>query len=281
MIRFMKYAGTKFFMLDIYKKLESQITAKVYCEPFIGGGSIFFNTKEFDKYIINDINPYLIKIYESFKEVDSFELYKDLILRVFEEFGDIKKNKKDYYEFRSYVNSLKNKETKQVEYGIYLHLLANSCINSMFRTGPNGFNQGWGNRFYYLQDKEEFNIIKKRLSKTEIYNVPYHELLQNDKNIFYFLDPPYLEGRKKAGYDGFDSKRFLEFIEIIKNLESEFLYTDTIKDENSFLNNISIRKYQTIAPSKRKNSEETLSDERLFMSSNFIMEPELKPVQLF
>jgi len=282
MIKFMQYTGTKFFMIDLYKKLESQITAKVYCEPFIGSGSIFFNAKEFDKYIINDINPHLIKIYEAFKKIDSFESYIDLISKVFKEF-DVKNSKEDYYEFRSYTNSLKDstEETKQIEYGVYLHLLANSCINSMFRTGPNGFNQAWGNRCRYFQDKEEFQLIQSRLSRAEIYNVPYQELLINDKDIFYFLDPPYLEGNKRVGYNGFNSEKFLEFIDIVKNLESEFLYTDTIKDENAFIPNIPIRKYQTIAPSIRKDQKENLSDERLFTSQNFKLDLGLGPVKLF
>ena len=40
------------------------------CEPFIGSGAVLFNlNKSFDKYIINDIDRNIIRIYKSFKKL--------------------------------------------------------------------------------------------------------------------------------------------------------------------------------------------------------------------
>lgn len=42
---------------------------KVYVEPFLGSGSIFYNVpfKDDAKYIINDLDEYIYRIHNSFK----------------------------------------------------------------------------------------------------------------------------------------------------------------------------------------------------------------------
>lgn len=44
---------------------------KRYIEPFVGGGSLFLNAGEFDKYLINDICPQLMSLYEYAKRRNS------------------------------------------------------------------------------------------------------------------------------------------------------------------------------------------------------------------
>ena len=67
--KFLNYVGTKFNYLSIYKNLLSKLTSiDTYIEPFVGGGSLYFNLSDkYDNIIINDKNDDLITIYKSFK----------------------------------------------------------------------------------------------------------------------------------------------------------------------------------------------------------------------
>jgi len=230
-MRFFKYSGSKFKYTD---KINSLILTdkKIFIEPFIGSGAVLFNLKkEFNEYIINDKDRNIIRIYKTFKEID-FEFYKNELNFIKEKFGSLIlkediKAKENYYNFRNWFN--KNYwKTETNKEGVYLHILANSCINSFFRFGPNGMNQSFGNRFYFL-DEKTFNHISKVLKKVKIYNTDYKEILEIYKNsAFYFIDPPYFS--QKSSYYSFSENEYIEFLNQIKN--KEVLYTDILNNYN-------------------------------------------------
>jgi DNA adenine methylase Dam len=260
MNKFFRYSGAKDKFASI---INANIKAdkNVYCEPFVGSGSVLFNlNKNFDKYIINDIDRNIIRIYKSFKNI-SYEYYKEVIDSVFKEFGRFTDDRRyiskeagevaktNYYNFRNWFNSNHWNTDTELE-GIYLHMLANSCINSMLRFGPNGMNQGFGNRCYML-DRTTFNNIQNILQRTEIYNGSYKDLLKED--AFFFFDPPYAS--QASSYTGFSFEDQEEFLELIK--DKEYLYTDILNDVNSKLQNrLVLRKMVNTAPNsdKSKNS---------------------------
>lgn len=266
----MVYAGSKSFMIPIFKTFEEQLNdKKIYCEPFIGSGACYLNTTNYDKYIINDKSKYIVRIYESFKAVTDFTQLKQIENNFLKEFGKIDLCKECYYKFRDCVNSLW--DVDPLRSGIGLWMLSNSTINGLFRTGPNGFNSSYGKRQVTINETN-FDNIRSKLKNTEIYNTDWKDLIDfNNKEVFYFFDPPYyVEGNGGVGY-GFTKENYLEFMEILKKLDENnipFLYTDVLKPENSIFKNIQIRKYLTIAPNIKKNDNK-VKDERLFLSSNF------------
>lgn len=165
--------------------------------------------------------------------------------------------KQNYYNFRNWFNEIHWK-SETIEEGIYLHVLANSCINSMLRFGPNGMNQGYGNRCYIL-DENTFNHIKEILQRTQIYNGSYKDLLEED--AFFFFDPPYAS--QASSYTGFSFEDQQEFLELIK--DKEYLYTDILNDVNSKLSNkLIIREMACTAPSSDKSKHSNI--ECLFSS---------------
>ena len=192
--------------------------------------------------MINDIDRNIIRIYKSFKEI-SYEYYVLKVNEVFDKFGkfisdrrfspnNIKnKEKENYYNFRNWFNE-NHWKSETIDEGIYLHMLANSCINSMLRFGPKGMNQGYGNRCYIL-DEINFRRINKILQKTEIYNDSYEEIFKIYTDACYFLDPPYYS--QASSYTGFSKYDLINFIQNIKN--KEYVYTDIINDYNSELEN--------------------------------------------
>ncbi|MEF1213956.1 Dam family site-specific DNA-(adenine-N6)-methyltransferase, partial [Vibrio alginolyticus] len=62
---FLKWAGGKYGLVeDIQRHLPP---ARKLVEPFVGAGSVFLNT-DYDHYLLADINPDLINLYNLLKE---------------------------------------------------------------------------------------------------------------------------------------------------------------------------------------------------------------------
>lgn len=254
-----KYAGTKIKYVDLINEYINNTEGRIYVEPFLGSGSVFLNLeKEFDRYILNDKDRNVIRIFKSFKDAD-YELFKACENTILEKFGDIKKNKEDYYNFRNTFNK-KIYLSDDITEGIYLYFLYNSCINSMARFGPNGFNQSFGNRYRSLTE-EQFNSINKRLQKAEFYNMDFFDL-DIPNNSVLFLDPPYFYKQTK-NYEIISEDWFNRFIEYINESKNEIIYTDVNHNKIDW-ERVSIRTMQNISPNRKQ--EYTL-DEMLYTNN--------------
>lgn len=258
MIKFFRYSGSK----TRYSKLiNSYIDTKsnIYVEPFVGSGAILFNLdREFDQYIINDLDRNIIRIYKTFQKID-YSYYKEHVKNIFNRFGEFvtdqrfatketnDKSKASFYAFRDWFNE-NHWKTETIEEGIYLHMLANSVINSFLRFGPNGMNNSFGLRFYELSE-QSFNHVQSILNKTTILNCDYKEVFEKYSNAFYFLDPPYFS--QSSSYEGFSENEFKIFLNKIKN--KDFLYTDILNEYNiQFKNKMLIREMNSTSPLTNK-----------------------------
>lgn len=251
-----KYAGTKLKFTNKINEYINNTEGRIYIEPFLGSGSVFLNLeKEFDRYILNDKDRNVIRIFKSFKDAD-YELFKACENTIKERFGDIKKNKEDYYNFRNTFNK-KLYLSDDITEGIYLFFLYNSCINSMARFGPNGFNQSFGNRYKSLTE-EQFNNINKRLQKAEFYNMDFFDL-DIPENSVMFLDPPYFYKQTK-NYEIIDQTWYDNFIQYLKDSSNEIIYTDVDHKDIDWNKEI-IRKMQNISPNRK---EEYTLDECIY-----------------
>ena len=250
-MRLLRYAGSKDKHTNIVNSYIVNSNSKIYCEPFLGGGSIFINLyKDFDEYRINDISQYLVKIWNSVHKY-TWNDFNDFYTQIFNEYGYFKNTtniiqaKENYYNFRTFYNlNIWNKNNEHE--GFYILLLYNSCINSMARWGPNGFNQAAGNRLY-LPDKITWTNIHNKLKRTIITNMDFFDFLDTvkDKSLM-FLDPPYLQSAMP--YSGnMDNDYYTKFQNYVNNSTNEILYTDNDHNDcildkiiiNSKMSNIS------------------------------------------
>jgi len=262
-ICFFNYSGTKLKYASLINEyinlIQTKQNAKIYIEPFLGSGSVFFNLEsEFDEYILNDIDRNIIRIFQSFKDC-SYDYYYSKCSEISNKFGSMKE-KENYYTFRKHFNT-HHWNSNSLDEGIYLHLLANSCINSMLRFGPNGMNQGSGKREKFLTE-DEFNCINSKLKKATLTSVSYKELLNMD--ALYFLDPPYYSC--DSSYASFSEKDLIEFVELIQ--DKHYVYTDILNDLNDSIPfKQKIRTMRTSAPSSNK-KQLGIHEEYIFVSEN-------------
>jgi len=263
-LNFLKYPGSKIrFIETINNEINSQrYLVDTYVEPFLGSGSVFLNIPfKFKKYILSDIDENVIKLWNIFKYK-----YDDLILFYkinFLKYGNPGNKKDVYYKIRNELNK-KYFNTYLKEESFFLYFISKCAINSMFRVGPNGFNQGWGNRGNKVSlSRNDFEIIQNKFLSNnlnilhqnffDLYESQY-DILNNKKSLL-FLDPPYTE----LSYGYRLEKTFNKdvFLNIINNLNSKIIYTDVYsKDIIKKLNwrIVSLRKMNNIAPNSKKHS---------------------------
>ena len=260
--RAFRYAGSKKHLVSYVNKLLSDIDTEnyTYIEPFLGSGIIYYNLeKDFKDVILNDIDKNIIDLHFCFKQ--PYELYQSSLNFVDFNFGDIKNDKRAYYALRKFYNE--NSSDK------YLLLqLANSCINSMLRFGPNGMNQGFGNRHYRLSE-DTWKHLRRKILQAGLYNTDYLAILDTKvtNNCILFLDPPYEERMMPYSLTSYNRRQLIDKILQIKDNDNIIImYTDignSTSDEllhNGF-KKICTKLLRNTCPSK---SSERTSDEYLY-----------------
>lgn len=182
----LKWAGGKRQLLDTLIPLVPK-DYSVYCEPFVGGGALFFALQPQSAYI-NDVNHELIRVYTVIKnDVDA----------LIEQLKQFQNNKDQFYEIRSWDrNKDKYTHLSDIEKAARIIYLNRTCFNGLFRVNASGeFNVPFGNYANpNIVNEPVLRAISFYFNNSEIvFNaVDYAEILKNlPDNAFVYLDPPY------------------------------------------------------------------------------------------
>ena len=256
-LRLIKYPGSKYNYIDSLKSIFSNYqNITTFVDLFGGSASISLNV-EYDKIIYNDIDKNIILIINSFinsEYDDLLEIY-DYIENNYthiNEKNDIAKN--EYYECRNYFNLLYFNSNKNM-LGLFYFVISAAAINSMFRTGPNGFNQGYGYSKIRIIDKTEFYQLKQKLTSLLIYNQNYSNVIEKYKNIenaLWFLDPPYTTENINSKTYKHNQFNYNDFIENMAKINGNIVYTDYFS-ENKFKKLNELRKFEYTILRKMRN----------------------------
>ena len=167
------YVGDKYKLMPQLRKYFPK-KFKTLIEPFVGGGSVFLNTKA-EHYVGNDKNQHMIKLHEFLysyknKREEFFFEFEKLIYN----YGfsasylgrtvsdDLKqKHKKTYYAVfnkKSYMK-LRNEYNKDKTNFMFLYILLVYGFNHMLRFNKNGdFNLPVGNVDYNMNVYKALNV---------------------------------------------------------------------------------------------------------------------------
>lgn len=228
---YLPYLGNKFKFIKEILTLTNYFDYDLV-EPFGGSGIVSRSFCESGKNsILNELDVNIYKIHESFK----YGTYSDLvdILDEIWSYGNSRDIKEDYYSARTALNAKYfGNTTTGFKQGFYLWAISTFCINSMLRFGPNGPNQGFGNRGVDKTKVTEsyFNSIQMSYANIELRNQDYRQIISEDlsKKIL-FLDPPYVE--KDSGTYKFNEDLSNEFLDNIKTISTPVIYTDILSDK--------------------------------------------------
>lgn len=194
---FIKWAGGKRWLvknhLDLFPKNNSY---KKYVEPFLGGGSIFFNLEP-KKALVNDINKELVITYNAVK--NNWEPILSALQKLNNQHSE-----KLYYQIRG------QEPTNDLEIAIRFLYLNRTCWNGLYRVNnQNKFNVPVGTKNKIILETDNFEKASKLLSKAEIFSEDFEKIIcKCRKDDFLFIDPPYTVKHNLNGFIKYNEKLF-------------------------------------------------------------------------
>jgi DNA adenine methylase len=213
---FFRYHGGKQYMAT--KILTLIPEHRVYCEPFIGAGSLLFAKPfccEFNKHdyleVINDNLDFIINFYEQAK-LNTEELFKLVDSRLYSE---------SWFKIScQIIKDRANYSPVEVAWAIWYKL------NCSFGGGGTSFAYGISRSLpgNFRIKIENFLAKCQRLKDVCIHNRDAIEAIKyydSDKTFFY-LDPPYVDTEMKV-YKDFSIEKYMELIDTLKQIKGKFL----------------------------------------------------------
>lgn len=226
---FLRWAGGKRWLLKYLDPL-SKYEFNNYYEPFLGGGSVFFNTSNYKNAILSDLNEDLVETYNCIKE--------DVEL-VISKLRSLKNTENDYYKIREkcYTNSF-----SCAAKFIYLN---KTSYNGVYRVNKEGkFNVPYGFRHNLIDIIDEDNLrrVSTKLKNATILCQDFASISDSiSKGDIIFLDPPYTVAHENNGFIQYNQKIFsledqVRLSKLIENIiEKEAFYILTNAKHDAIL----------------------------------------------
>jgi len=215
----LRYPGGKSRAIKIIAPLIPDF--KEFREPFVGGGSVFFHTKQKypdKKFWINDL---YFKLYQFWNQSKSnLDKVVNQVLLWKKEFSEGKELHKflidDFNQF------------SDIEIASAFFVLNRITFSGTSESGGYS-NQAFLRRFT-PSSIERLKVIDKVLGNTRITNFDFQDVIEAEgEDVFIFLDPPYYSATKSALYGkngnmhkGFDHERFAK---VMKKTKHNWLIT--------------------------------------------------------
>lgn len=202
-VPFVKWAGGKRQLMEsITPLLPKRISS--YCEPFLGGGAVFFSIQP-KKAVVNDLNQDLMLVYETIRDdVDA------LILSL-----QTHENTADYYYMMRDMDRDKKAYSalSRVEKASRLLYLNKTCFNGLFRVNSSGeFNTPFGHyKNPNIVNEPVLRAVSQYFSASSITfcSEDFSQTLERvGKGSFVYLDPPYDPLSGTANFTGYNQGGF-------------------------------------------------------------------------
>ncbi len=236
-----KSQGIKTKLVPWIKEIIPDTTGR-WIEPFLGTGVVAFNMG-FEKALLNDINPHIIKFYQDIK---NDRVTPEIVRKYLKEEGEKLKNaEEDGYEHFRYIKERFNREFSTLDF----LFLSRAGFNGMMRFNREG---KWNipfckkpNRFspaYITKIVNQVMNIRRQITKNwNFINKPFSEVLQlaNVDDVIY-CDPPYF-GRYVDYYNGWTEDDEKLLYQLLRKTKAKFILSTW--HHNNFRENEMIKKY--------------------------------------
>jgi DNA adenine methylase len=222
---FLRWAGGKRWLSKHIEDI-SRLEINNYYEPFVGGGSVFFNLENYKTAELSDLNADL---------VNAYICLRDNPKRVISLLSNFSNTEAEYYLIRE--TNYRGKFQRAAKF-IYLN---KASFNGIYRVNKNGiFNVPYGFRENIdLIDRENLLNVNRKLQGVEILHQDF-SMIENkiQQNDFVFLDPPYTVAHENNGFIEYnqkifsveDQKRLALLIEKIKDIGAYYILTNAKHD---------------------------------------------------
>ena len=214
---FSRFGGKKTKSKEIICEFEDH---KIYIEPFLGSGAIFFQKDNSILSVLNDLDPSIYNIFYGTKEhCHTFDEKK----------WDWEPDRDKWNRFRENItNDTTTDPLEKIYQSLYFLRHSWSGLGTSFTPSR------WKNNENYkitLSDYEE------KLKNTIILKQDYKEVIKkyDDPTALFYLDPPYEIAIKKNYYGYQSGFNMTEMRDILKNIQGKFVLSVDITDETTEL----------------------------------------------
>lgn len=173
---------------------------KVYVEPFVGGGAVYFAKPPSEVEIISDTNHQLIDFYRTIRDISDIDTFPDL--------------------------SLNTVETIQQKLDTPITTPSDKIANYIIAM-CNGFLSGKKSskvlRKHNINRKmESIHKYRDRMRTTTIQNLSYQHIIEqyDSPDTFFYLDPPYVDTTVWYKNPSID---FVQLRNILDNIQGRFI----------------------------------------------------------
>ncbi len=192
---------------------------KLYCEPFFGGGAVFFEKPKSGIEVINDHDNNLINFYSCVQ--NRFEELQELIRQTLH-------SETLYYHAKDIWN--KRVDANDIEKAWAVWLITNGSFAGSMHGGwkwCNGTSGGQSATMIMNKRNEFSEQLHKRLERVQISCRDALRVIQDrdGKDTFFYLDPPY-PGCYQQHYSGYTHKDLFELLQLLTTIKGKFILSN-------------------------------------------------------
>jgi DNA adenine methylase len=210
------YGGKQKLAGLIISELPSHV---IYCEPFLGGGAVFFEKPKSKLEVINDNNKKLISFY-------------NMVLNNFDELQYMISNTLHSESMYQYAKDVYNErvESNELEIAWSVWLLTNSSFAGSIYGGWKWSNYGAGSHVGIYLDNKRNDFVKKLHERLKHVQISCRDALQVIKDrdtvdTCFYIDSPY-PGYEQQHYRGYSMNDFYQLLEILQNIKGKFILSN-------------------------------------------------------
>lgn len=198
---------------------------RLYCEPFVGGGAIFFAKEKSKLEVINDLNEEVINFYKVCKSY--FDPLNTLI-------QSTPHSRKVHKEARYILKNPDKYDKLDRAWALWVQTVMS--FGSVIFGGYAYERKSNGILKSFINKKLQFTPeISKRLRGVSIECADALNVIKNRDavDVFFYIDPPYFNS-DMGFYKGYTKKDFINLLELLKNIKGKFLlssYPSEILDQ--------------------------------------------------
>ncbi|MBI2380746.1 MAG: Dam family site-specific DNA-(adenine-N6)-methyltransferase [Gammaproteobacteria bacterium] len=198
---FLKWAGGKYRLVE---RIRSHLPAgSRLIEPFVGSGAVFLNL-EFNDYLLADINPDLIGLYQLVQAEG-----EDFIARLRPYFDPARNTPEHYYATRERFNACTDPEERSALF-VYLN---RHGYNGLCRyNSEGGFNVPFGRYKKIYFPEKELQHFHRHSQRARFLCADFGEVMkQARKGSVIYCDPPYAPLSRTASFTAYASAKHGQF----------------------------------------------------------------------
>lgn len=196
---------------------------KIYCEPFFGGGAVFFAKGPSFLEVINDRNDLIVTFYKQC--IENFERLQEKIQNTLHSESEYNKAKRIY-------NNPKHQSKLNVAWAVWV--VTNMSVMATPRGGWKRDNGTGGSHVGVSMAAHRNNFTAAVYDRLKFVQISCRDAIdvieeRDTPDTFFYLDPPYINSDQKH-YKGYQTEDFEKLLHMLSGIKCKFMLSNFQSD---------------------------------------------------